>query len=220
MDYTENSVVIVTTLAHSSGQWIRGSLALKPGRVEKGKGYVLSADPQAIGTVITYGRRYSLAAIIGQVSDEDLDGEDSMDRDEKGQGKGKGKKSKDNFDLLSAIGDIKKIIDPEEYYEKLSKFKVAGKPVKKSNQLSKSQKENFLDNLKMVKARNERFIQLCLAHADKIKPDAFNGVMVTHDVPDKKLKDDKGNPTVVNLKKQKSILNYLESYTQDDKQEA
>jgi len=55
---------ITTTLLHSSGQWMAGTLTLKPTK----------ADPQGMGSAITYGRRYALAAILGIVADEDDDG--------------------------------------------------------------------------------------------------------------------------------------------------
>lgn len=58
------SVTISTTLLHSSGQWISGDLTMKPAK----------ADPQGIGSAITYARRYALAAILGIVADEDDDG--------------------------------------------------------------------------------------------------------------------------------------------------
>jgi len=60
---TPESVTVVTTLAHTSGQWIRGSLIMKP----------VKADPQGAGSAITYARRYALAAIVG-VCPEDDDG--------------------------------------------------------------------------------------------------------------------------------------------------
>jgi hypothetical protein len=63
-------VTIETTLLHSSGEWISGRLEIradKPG-------------PQAIGIAITYGRRYSLAAIVG-VAPEDDDGEGATNHD-------------------------------------------------------------------------------------------------------------------------------------------
>lgn len=59
-------VNIITTLAHASGEWIRGTLSLRP----------VKTDPQAIGSAITYGRRYALAAIAG-VATEDDDGNDA-----------------------------------------------------------------------------------------------------------------------------------------------
>lgn len=58
-----NGVSVVTTLAHSSGQWIRGHMTLEP----KDK------TPQGYGSSITYARRYALAAIVG-VAPEDDDG--------------------------------------------------------------------------------------------------------------------------------------------------
>lgn len=57
-------VTIDTRLMHASGQWLESSLTMKPAK----------ADPQGVGSAVTYGRRYSLAAILGLVADEDDDG--------------------------------------------------------------------------------------------------------------------------------------------------
>ena len=59
---TDAGVVLVTTLAHSSGEWMRGVLPV----VTKDNG------PQAQGSGITYARRYALAAIVGlaQIDDD------------------------------------------------------------------------------------------------------------------------------------------------------
>lgn len=54
---------IETILAHSSGEWIKGFLEIKP----------VKEDPQAIGSAITYARRYALAAMVG-IAPEDDDG--------------------------------------------------------------------------------------------------------------------------------------------------
>jgi hypothetical protein len=61
-DVTNVGVVLVTTLAHSSGEWMRGVLPI----VTK------DAGPQAQGSGITYARRYALAAIVGlaQIDDD------------------------------------------------------------------------------------------------------------------------------------------------------
>lgn len=56
-------VRVITTLAHSSGQWIKSVLTLSP----------KDTSPQGIGSGITYARRYALAAIVG-VAPEDDDG--------------------------------------------------------------------------------------------------------------------------------------------------
>jgi hypothetical protein len=47
--------IIVTTLLHRSGQWIRGELEMPAPK----------KDPQQFGSAVTYGRRYALAAILG-----------------------------------------------------------------------------------------------------------------------------------------------------------
>ena len=57
-------VALVSTLAHTSGEWIKGRLLLMP----------VKSDPQGIGSAISYARRYCLAALLGIVADEDDDG--------------------------------------------------------------------------------------------------------------------------------------------------
>jgi hypothetical protein len=55
-------VYVTTSLVHSSGQWMRSKLRLTP----------KDGTPQGMGSAITYGRRYALAAIVGvaQVDDD------------------------------------------------------------------------------------------------------------------------------------------------------
>lgn len=68
-ELSDIGIVIVTTLAHKSGQWIRGKLRMVPQK----------NDPQVIGSAITYARRYALAAIVGLAQVDD-DGEAAMNR--------------------------------------------------------------------------------------------------------------------------------------------
>lgn len=58
----DSGVFVITTLAHSSGQWMRSRLRLTP----------KDGSPQSMGSAITYGRRYALAAAVGvaQVDDD------------------------------------------------------------------------------------------------------------------------------------------------------
>jgi hypothetical protein len=56
-------VCIDTTLCHSSGEWISGRMVVKP----------VKTDPQAVGSCITYLRRYSLQSMVG-IAPEDDDG--------------------------------------------------------------------------------------------------------------------------------------------------
>jgi hypothetical protein len=58
-------ILLITTLAHSSGQWVRGEYLVKP----------VKADPQSCGSAITYARRYAYCAMVGVAAiDEDDDG--------------------------------------------------------------------------------------------------------------------------------------------------
>jgi hypothetical protein len=58
-----NTVTVTARLQHSSGEWVESSLTMRPTK----------ADPQGIGSAITYARRYTLASIVG-VATEDDDG--------------------------------------------------------------------------------------------------------------------------------------------------
>lgn len=217
MDFSENSIIIITTLTHKSGQWIKGKLAIRPVRQKKDAGFEPSLDPQAIGQAITYGRRYSLSAIIGQVSDEDTDAESMMNRKGSEEKKTPGPKgeerksqaSKSSFDILKDIGELKKLVDESEYYKALGKFVVSGKPAEHSNKLGPKQRQNFVDNLTIIKDRNERFIKLCLDYSDKVSSESFQNILKIHDVADGKLKDENGLPIVLDLDRQKSILDHL-----------
>lgn len=61
-------ITITTVLLHSSGEWIESEpFTLKSQKV----------DPQGAGSAVTYGRRYSLSAILGVAWDTDDDGQAS-----------------------------------------------------------------------------------------------------------------------------------------------
>ncbi len=69
----EGKVIITTLITHTSGQWIKGSLAMQP----------VKTDPQSYGSCITYGRRYSLGAFLGIATELDDDGNKASDLDTK-----------------------------------------------------------------------------------------------------------------------------------------
>ncbi len=62
---------LVTTLLHSSGQWMRSSLLVQP----------KDDTPQAMGSALTYARRYALTAVVG-VAQVDDDGNAASGRHE------------------------------------------------------------------------------------------------------------------------------------------
>ena len=63
--FSENRMVLTTRLIHSSGEWFQSRLSLKPERGD---------NPQAIGSCITYAKRYSLMAMVGIADTQDDDG--------------------------------------------------------------------------------------------------------------------------------------------------
>lgn len=99
------TITVVTTLVHESGQYIENSLKM------------VAADtrPQSVGSCITYGRRYSLASILGLSSEEDDDGNAASSGQETG---GKGKKSNTPQQTPPQPDDGKpKQIIPQQYLD-------------------------------------------------------------------------------------------------------
>lgn len=70
-NFDGQEVWLETTLLHSSGEHITGRYPLRPTK----------SDPQGYGSALTYARRYSLAAMIGVVADDDDDGNAATKRD-------------------------------------------------------------------------------------------------------------------------------------------
>ena len=64
VDATGDKLTLNTTLLHSSGEWIGSTYPINP----------VKNDPQGIGSAVSYGRRYSLMALLG-IAAEDDDGE-------------------------------------------------------------------------------------------------------------------------------------------------
>jgi hypothetical protein len=66
-----NLVTVTSMLLHKSGQWFKDQISMR----------AMNETPQAIGSAITYGRRYALAALVG-VAPEDDDGNAGSGRPE------------------------------------------------------------------------------------------------------------------------------------------
>lgn len=66
------AIRLVTTLIHSSGEWLGGVYPVKP----------VKEDPQGLGSAMTYARRYALMALVGLAAEDD-DGEAASGRGEK-----------------------------------------------------------------------------------------------------------------------------------------
>jgi len=61
-----------TMLMHVSGEWIASSYPIN----------AKAPEPQAVGSAVTYARRYALSAILGIVADDDDDGEIASGRNQ------------------------------------------------------------------------------------------------------------------------------------------
>jgi len=69
--HDESGYYVESMLIHSSGQWIKSRLYMKP----------VKEDPQGIGSLISYARRYALQSLVMVCSDDlDDDGEMAMGR--------------------------------------------------------------------------------------------------------------------------------------------
>lgn len=66
----DGRIVVVTLLAHESGEWLEGRIELLP---EKDR-QTGSVTPQKTCAAVTYGRRIGLSSIVGVVGEEDDDG--------------------------------------------------------------------------------------------------------------------------------------------------
>jgi len=70
---TELGLELVTTLAHTSGQWAASTLPVPP-----------ESDPQRLGSALTYVRKYALIAIVGLAAEDD-DGQAASSQGHGGQ---------------------------------------------------------------------------------------------------------------------------------------
>lgn len=65
MDDRDGRIFLVTTLLHSSGQWMKSFIPL------------IMEKTHAVGSALTYTRRYALSAIVGMTTEEDDDGNEA-----------------------------------------------------------------------------------------------------------------------------------------------
>jgi len=99
----EVGVIVVTLLAHKTGQWIRGKLKVNPQK----------SDPQALGSAITYARRYSLAAVVGLAQVDD-DGEAAMNRGGNRKPEPMDTKPIDKSKVYAAVTTAMALVDEED----------------------------------------------------------------------------------------------------------
>lgn len=70
-EVVEGRVKVISLLAHKSGQWLEDTLSLKPA----------GDTPQAVGSAITYAKRYGAEAILGISGEDEDDGNAAQGHD-------------------------------------------------------------------------------------------------------------------------------------------
>lgn len=98
-DHADSGIRIVTTLVHSSGEWIRGVLPIM----------AKDQTPQGTGSAITYARRYALAAIVGVYQTDD-DAEAAHGRGN-GNGNGAAKKPDRSIEAKLLASNFQAAVD-------------------------------------------------------------------------------------------------------------
>lgn len=129
-----NELSLITWLGHSSGQWMTSKMP------------ILAKDntPQALGSAITYARRYSLAALVG-IAQEDDDAEAAMNRN--------GQKKASFYEEKRCVEDLRKELETrkiaphflDHYLDKRSQEGKVPKDQIIKNILHPSLFEKFLD---------------------------------------------------------------------------
>ncbi|MEY9806944.1 ERF family protein [Bradyrhizobium elkanii] len=101
-------MILRTTLMHSSGQYIASEYPLP-----------LTGKPQEMGSAQTYARRYSLAALVCNASEEDDDG-NAAQAAKNGNGNGQHKAAADGSVSVQQLRELESLI--EEVHADTDKF--------------------------------------------------------------------------------------------------
>lgn len=111
---------IVNLLMHESGEFLEDIFEITPTK----------NDPQSLGSAITYGRRYSMGAILGIATEEDDDGNKASGNVNKEE-----EQTKKDFAVLMKKVKQLNLAESNEYKEKMSK----------STLYNDKQKKEYLD---------------------------------------------------------------------------
>lgn len=116
-------ITITTILMHESGEWMESEpFTLKATKI----------DPQGAGSAVTYGRRYSLSAILGVAWDADDDGAAASKPTESAKAAGNTSQPKQQQNASQGQQNVDKATDSQiAAIEKLAKVK--GTDVSKYN---------------------------------------------------------------------------------------
>ena len=130
----DQGVVVTTILMHTSGEFIKSSIIIKP----------QTDTAQAIGSAITYGRRYGLASMVGITADADDDAEAATKADTKQLPM---VPKKDNA-KLKQIADLCTKLGSKTADETRSTISyLIGREIKSATELSGDEQDNIINGL-------------------------------------------------------------------------
>lgn len=134
----QNGIMLRTTLAHKSGQWMASEISLPNDRM---------GGIQGMGSALTYARRYALAAMVGIAQDDD-DGATAM-KESQEQARAKAKTENPNpmtaaqSNALMAYLTKRHGKNREAALSELSRF--FGRSLASSRELTKDDVSEFLN---------------------------------------------------------------------------
>ena len=135
---SQNGIMLRTTLAHKSGQWMASEISLPNDRM---------GGIQGMGSALTYARRYALAAMVGIAQDDD-DGATAM-KESQEQARAKAKTENPNpmtaaqSNALMAYLTKRHGKNREAGLSELSRF--FGRSLASSRELTKADVSEFLN---------------------------------------------------------------------------
>lgn len=132
-EMVNDKTVLVTILAHTSGQWIKSFLPLNPAK----------NDSQGMGAAITYLRRYSLSALVGVVCDDEDDGETAVGR---GKAKVDSNSSQKKDDSKSSQVESQNVLKSTKLVDNITKEQLA-EIIDLSEKIDDTCRENMLKYL-------------------------------------------------------------------------
>lgn len=133
-----NMVCVTTRILHESGEFIEDTIAVP----------YAQQTAQALGSSLTYGRRYGLASLLGIVSDEDDDAESAMPLPVKVSSVTKTKqppKTKRQIVTDLYVQTLKG--DPKEFPAWCEL--IIGRRIAKSTELTEAELQTIIDNVKV-----------------------------------------------------------------------
>lgn len=154
--FQDNRINVISRLLHKSGQWVETNLSIKP----------IQDTAQAIGSAVTYGRRYGISALLGVCADDDDDGNEASKKTDHRNFTEKSRSISPQIQnplIISKNDRIKKMIHAfnliQINQEELCKF--IKKPIDKWDDQDISEMVNIYADFKSGKMDKDDFLIFC-----------------------------------------------------------